>query len=52
MEYIPHDANHFEIVFHFAPNDYFTNESLKKEIFVVEDEPVKGVGCTINWKEG
>lgn len=44
------------LVFHFSPNDYFTNETLTKEYHTEYDEDhgepriTDVVGCDINWK--
>ncbi|XP_050088223.1 nucleosome assembly protein 1-like 1 [Anopheles aquasalis] len=54
----------FVLVFHFEPNDFFTNEVLTKEYFLrCAPDPLKPsmfngfeifhcVGCRIDWKEG
>lgn len=47
------DAEHFEIVFTFAPNEFFSNTELKKTIVLDEnEEPVSTTGTPIEWKEG
>lgn len=53
IEYIPVDLKKFEIVFTFAPNDYFANTELRKVVNLNDDEePVSTTGTPIEWKEG
>ena len=55
VEYIKIDESEhsFELRFHFAANDYFTNEVLKKTFYMKdEDMAEKSVGTEIAWKEG
>ena len=53
VEYVPVDLTKFEIVFTFAPNEYFTNTELRKVVNLDEDEePVSTTGTKIEWKEG
>jgi len=55
VEYIPEgdDGLKFKVIFHFAANDFFDNETLTKEFVLKDDdEPEAGNGTEINWKEG
>lgn len=55
VEYIKIDESEhsFELRFHFSPNDYFTNDVLKKTFYMKEeDNAEKSVGTEILWKEG
>jgi len=47
------DSHNFTIVFHFEPNEYFSNTLLKKTFTMKDEEnPVKSEGTIIDWKEG
>ncbi|KAL9181885.1 hypothetical protein ACHAXT_012228 [Thalassiosira profunda] len=52
------DGRGFELVFHFSPNDFFTNKTLVKRYeipnLLLDDEPIlqKVTGTDINWKAG
>lgn len=49
---ITKDGHNRTVVFDFGPNDYFTNTSLKKEIYMKnEEEPSHSVGTQIEWKD-
>lgn len=55
IEYIRIDESEFsfELRFHFLPNDFFTNEVLKKTFYMKEEDLAeKSVGTEIEWKEG
>jgi len=55
IEVIPEkgDNNDFTIVFSFAPNDYFENNSISAKFFLVEDDVAEKIEATeIQWKEG
>lgn len=53
VEYVPSSLSKFEIIFTFAPNEYFTNTELKKVVNLNEDEePTTTNGTPIEWKEG
>lgn len=55
IEYLKIDESEhsFELRFHFAPNEYFTNEVLKKTFYMKEEDLAeKSVGTEIAWKEG
>ncbi|KRX10246.1 hypothetical protein PPERSA_00443 [Pseudocohnilembus persalinus] len=54
IQYIPEsdDGLKFKIIFTFAPNDYFENETLSKSFVLKDDdEPISGSGTEIQWKE-
>ncbi len=47
------DSNDFTIVFHFAPNDFFENNSISAKFFLVEDDVAEKIEASeIQWKEG
>ena len=53
IEYPTEDKDDFTLKFSFAPNEYFTNEVLSKEInFNDKNEPKKSKGSVIDWKDG
>lgn len=55
IEYIKIDESEFsfELRFYFSPNDYFTNDVLKKTFYMKEEDlPEKSIGTDILWKEG
>jgi len=55
IEYVKIDESEysFELRFHFAANDYFTNEVLKKTFYMKEEDLAeKSLGTEIVWKEG
>lgn len=52
LKYIE-DSFDYELIFYFAPNDYFTNETLTKHMRMKEPgTPLKADGTTILWKPG
>lgn len=54
IEYSPSDDPlKFTINFTFSENEYFTNTLLTKTFELkTDDEPIKGEGTEIDWKEG
>lgn len=55
IEYVPDEANplKFELIFTFEENEHFDNTVVKKTIEMnSDDEPKKGYGDELNWKEG
>lgn len=46
------DDTKLTVVFHFAPNDYFSNEKITKHFDIDGDEIKKSYGDKIEWKEG
>jgi nucleosome assembly protein 1-like 1 len=55
IEYIPDEANplKFDLIFTFSENEFFENTVVKKSIEMTsDDEPKKGYGDELEWKEG
>ncbi|EGR27750.1 nucleosome assembly protein, putative [Ichthyophthirius multifiliis] len=53
IEYIPLEVYKYQLIFHFKPNEYFTNTLLVKTFEIDdEDEPIKSTGTSIDWKQG
>lgn len=46
------DDTKLSVTFHFAPNDYFSNEKITKHFDIDGDEIKKSHGDKIEWKEG
>ena len=46
------EGTNLTVVFHFSENEWFTNQSIKKEFEIEGDEIKRSYGDAINWKEG
>jgi nucleosome assembly protein 1-like 1 len=48
------DSDNFELIFHFAPNEWFENDVLKVKFFMLDggQDPEKMEATEIKWKEG
>ncbi|KAM3138142.1 hypothetical protein pb186bvf_009815 [Paramecium bursaria] len=54
VEYTQQEGSeNFTLIFHFANNEYFSNQTLKKKFILKDGEnPVKSEGTMIEWNEG